>query len=716
MHDETPNDGADVPSSSRDVSDAAMVASLRLVAHFAADAIVVHQEGRIVYANALAAALAKVSSEDAMIGASIMDFVPPDGAAALFERLTGIGPELGATSEPTLTTMRDTSGGEVPVRSATVRTEWNGGPAFQTMFRVESIGLFGSAIRLHRPSFPDPMMARLESVLPSLQQAVIVISADGIIELANPVAVALLSLPAELIPGIRAESLAIAFPGGESPIDECLRSGASATDRRATVVGPVGERTLLCSCRRLDAAPHSPLIVTLVDVTLHGGAIGAERDALTGLTNRTGVVAAIDALVGALDGAAASVLICVMDVRDLATVNDVVGHDAGDQVLRTIGARIAAVAPAGSIVGRTDGDQFAVVTRMSGAAAEISGLVDRLHTVVVQPITYGLRSHRVTVGVGFTTASVDDARTAPNLLRDAEVALRYAKRSPRLPFVEFEADQRDQLHRRQHIEHDLRDTLLKHPDRLYVVYQPIVRLGDRRVVAVEALIRWEHPILGVIGPDEFIPIAEESDLIELIGAFVQRTAGREFAARPWTAQMILTVNASRRELTDWNYPSRLRTTLRDVGLPPARLCIEASESMIADGGDVVPIIAELRSTGALVALDDFGTGASSLSQLNDLPLDFIKTAKGFTDALDGRDGPQAVLAAIAAIGVANGLRVVVEGVETAVQAAAVAKSGVALAQGFHFARPMSLDDLERLIDIDAPVDPADPLGGRPLRP
>ncbi|GAA2055255.1 sensor domain-containing protein [Williamsia deligens] len=553
-----------------------------------------------------------------------------------------------------------------------------------------------------------PLIERLGTILTSLHQAVVVVDEDGRVALANPAALAALQVTAPQVPGLPFDDIGLDFPDdATSPVAACLRTGRPVVDRLATIETPDGRRWLSCSVRAIDDdVDVTAALVSMVDITDHHErtsqlAWEANHDYLTGLLNRGGVLRRLATHLEALTDADDRIAVYYLDLDNFKLVNDSLGHSVGDEVLQEIARRLDGVTPPGSAIGRIGGDEFVIVTPLSADYADsIERQSLQVHAAVNGPIALGSRSERLTISIGVVVAGVGDTRTPTDLLRDADIALYQAKleASSQTPYVRFRVAHRQDLQRRQRIEQDLRAAMHADAEGLHLEYQPVVTTGDHRVVAVEALLRWDHPELGRISPAEFIPIAEMTDLIDLVGEFVVRTATREFTQRPWTTDLTLCVNVSRRELSDRALLSRLNRALIETGLAPERLCVEITESALAAIDSRAPAtVAAVRELGIQVAIDDFGTGASSLNQLYRMPISILKTAKPFVDALDESVEARAILSSIVAMAHTTGMRVVAEGVETSSQAAKVAGVGCDFAQGYYYATPRLLADIEPLV-------------------
>ncbi|WP_439028821.1 sensor domain-containing protein [Gordonia terrae] len=780
-----------------DPADTAVAERYRLLLELSPDAVAVHQEGAIVYANSAALAFARLDEPADMLGRPIADFVHPDELRPMTERIAGMRDRPGASTEPREVIMVDAHGVPRPMEVTSVRTVWHGraayqvilrditahkaaesalrrqaalldhvsnaviavaddmtirswNPAAETMYgrtasdalgrdlgevlgaRVDphaAVSLGGAVDQVHRRSDTGrsflahlsvtiiddgflivaepnrrPLVERLGSVLAALHQAIIVVREDGTIELANPAAGTMLGPQA--VAGASVHRLSLDFADGGSPIERCLRNGEAITDATATITTPTGERWLSCSCRPIDDDGRDVVaLVSFLDITdRHRERTQlvweADHDPVTGLYNRAGIIHELESQLSTLraEDNACCVAIFYIDLDNFKIVNDSLGHAVGDEVLHTVGQRLAAVTPDEAAVGRTGGDEFVVVTTLGIAcsAEEVEHQIDNIRGSVFRPVSVSGRADplEVEASIGVATVQADDDYTATDLLRDADIALHQARKTSRASYVRFRTQHREEMQRRQRIEEELRRALDADPGCLEIHYQPIVSTDDGTLVGLEALLRWRHPELGSISPAEFIPVAEESNLIDRVGAYVLGTAAAEVAATTGLRGVTLCVNVSRRELTDGLFITRLRETFERSGLAPEALCLEITESALAPiDSDLLALLRDVRELGTQVSLDDFGTGASSLSEFYRLPVNVLKTAKSFVDALDEHHSARSILAGIVTMAHAAGMRVVAEGVETSAQAETVAEVGCDLAQGYHFGRPAPLADV-----------------------
>jgi diguanylate cyclase len=413
----------------------------------------------------------------------------------------------------------------------------------------------------------------------------------------------------------------------------------------------------------------------------------AHTDPLTGLANRRGLVRALRqphvrdrarVLVG-------------LDLDGFKNVNDMRGHDIGDAVLIEVGDRLRANLRDGDVAARLGGDEFAVLMWATPEEAMVAG--KRLLAVLGEP-------YETEAGPVFLSASVGVANSpAPGdtgeLMRDADLALRYAKQRGKNRVERYEKRYDELLRRHSVLENELRHAIER--EQLRLVFQPVVALPSMRPVGAEALLRWHHPELGAVRPDEFIPVAEESALISMIGTWVLDQACRQLAQ--WLAaghDVWVSVNMSPKELHAADYPAQVAGVLQKYGVPPQRLVLEVTEHAVAtDMDELIRRLIELRSTGVRIALDDFGAGYSSLGQLRNLPVDILKIDHALVAEPESRTGTAAPLVdVVVRLGHRLGLEVLAEGIGTQAQRAIVEEAGCRLGQGSLFGWGVPAEHLE----------------------
>jgi len=432
-------------------------------------------------------------------------------------------------------------------------------------------------------------------------------------------------------------------------------------------------------------------------------------DKLTGLANRALLTERINrALERSHDDPALGFTLMFLDFDRFKYVNDTLGHDVGDLLLKAIAGRLlsnlratksSARDASGNTVARLGGDEFVVLLDGVNSPNIVNTVADRLLDTLAMP--YRLDGHLVrssaSIGAVIRTA---EHRTADHILRDADIAMYEAKARGRACHVTFTHEMGDSVRARVDTENELQAAL--GTPQLHVAYQPIFSLDDHTVCGAEALLRWTHPDRGDISPSTFIPIAEESNLILPLSDFVLREACLAFAR--WqaqgTAQQLdfISVNLSRAQFGDPELIGKITSVLQETGLRHDQLQLEVTESQIMQNRTVaLRLLAELRASGIRLAMDDFGTGYSSLSCLQEFPLDVLKVDRAFVSNVSrGRDFA-ALLHAIVTLADNLGLHVVAEGIEEPEQLVMLQALGCRYGQGYLLARPMPEADLVRLL-------------------
>jgi diguanylate cyclase (GGDEF)-like protein len=420
------------------------------------------------------------------------------------------------------------------------------------------------------------------------------------------------------------------------------------------------------------------------------------HDGLTGLGNRR---LFRDQLAAALTRPG-TVSVLLVDLDDFKTVNDLLGHEVGDRLLVSVAELLRAEVGANGLAVRVGSDEFAAL--LTGAAAEPEELAGRLIAALNHPIS----EHRLLVQASIGIADARPGATMDEVLRDADVAMYVAKQRGKAGFVRYVAGMEEPVLAHMQLGGELRRALDQ--DEFRVVYQPIVRLEDGRVIGAEALLRWHHPTRGIVAPAEFIPAAERTGLIVQLGRYVLRETCRQFAA--WLAEFGPDAlqeagpNVSAQQLHDPDFVSEVMAALAETGLASHRLVLEVTESAVLRGQQVSRTVHELARMGVRLALDDFGTGESSLSLLRAFPVAIVKLDKSFVESVEIDDGGpvaikarQAVARAVIQLAEGLGLDTVAEGIENAEQAAVLRELGYTHGQGYHLAEPMSAEGVSRLL-------------------
>lgn len=427
----------------------------------------------------------------------------------------------------------------------------------------------------------------------------------------------------------------------------------------------------------------------------------ALTDALTQLPNRSAMQQALAAcLARQQSGTGRPFAVLFMDFDRFKLVNDSLGHEVGDKLLRQIAARLrAAVRPNDDIgrlgpaepqlAGRLGGDEFVVLLEGLPQAGHAMTVAERLLQTLAAP--YDLNGHRVqstaSIGVVVCEAAGSDVES---LLRDADTAMYEAKRRGRGRAVLFTPDMHERIRHALDLEGDMRQGLRGHE--FFPVYQPIVDMVTGRTVSLEALARWKHPLRGLVSPLEFIPLAEDNGLIVALGEHMLRQACQDLArwqvALGDAAPRSVSVNLSRAQLEPAVLPATVARALADSGLPARSLRLEVTESLAMQDEAAIAVLHALKALGVTLSLDDFGTGYSSLASLDQLPIDTVKIDRSFVDRMLTHPYPAALVRSTAQVAEALHLNVIAEGVETPAQAEALQRAGVRLGQGYLFSRPL----------------------------
>jgi diguanylate cyclase (GGDEF)-like protein/PAS domain S-box-containing protein len=446
--------------------------------------------------------------------------------------------------------------------------------------------------------------------------------------------------------------------------------------------------------RETGFAGNPGIIVCVFDVTERRRAEAqvahmAKHDALTGLANRSQCREALAARLRSGGEVAGTVGLLVIDLDHFKIVNDTYGHLVGDQLLEHVAARMVATAPAGSLAARLGGDEFAVVLPVGLGMTEVITAAVGIVAAMREPFL--VEDHRILIGATIGVAAAPlHAGDAETLIRFADLALYSAKADQRGTVVLFEPDMDTAARERHRLESDLREAI--RTGGLEVHYQPLIDLQSGVTQGYEALVRWNHPTRGQIGPDHFIPLAEETGLIDLIGQFVLNTACAEAAT--WTNGEILAVNVSPVQFRNANLLRVVTQALAASQLPPARLEIELTEAVLIEKApQVAATMAALRTLGVGISMDDFGTGYSSLSYLLSYPFTKIKIDKSFVSSLDTKPNSQAIVKAIIGLGDSLGMTVTAEGIEQGSVLDYLKSQGCGQGQGYLFGAAKPAEDL-----------------------
>ncbi|TYP86887.1 putative bifunctional diguanylate cyclase/phosphodiesterase [Blastococcus xanthinilyticus] len=499
-----------------------------------------------------------------------------------------------------------------------------------------------------------------------------------------------------------AEAIGLADdPDGRTLVSELHELIAGARSELAidrSLPSPAGTGRLWFHVQGTRVGDAGHVVVTHTDVTARvlaerASSWQARHDHLTELPNRAHLHELIDRELHRPDQRAVSVLF--LDIDGFKDVNDSLGHEVGDELLRQMSARLVAATRGQDTVGRLGGDEFVVVCRDCTTDGAVAMAV-RCQAAFAEPFRLAGRSIMLGASIGIAGTDGEDRPVirSTELVRDADLAMYAAKAAGRGRMRVFSPDLRAAAEKRMQLAAELRDAISR--GELVLHYQPIVHLGTGACSGVEALVRWQHPVRGLLPPAEFVPLAAQHDLMAELTCWVLHAATRQATA--WAGvglPLVMNVNISAEHFSAGTLTDDVAAALEGSGLPPDRLVVELTETSVAeDPESAAAQLARLRVTGVEVAIDDFGCGFSSISQLVSLPAGLLKIDRSLVTCSGGHAG-QAAAAIAAVIGLADafGMRTLAEGVETARQLTMVRDLGCTFAQGFHIARPMAAAEI-----------------------
>ncbi len=422
----------------------------------------------------------------------------------------------------------------------------------------------------------------------------------------------------------------------------------------------------------------------------------AYHDSLTGLGNRLLFKERLDTAISHARRTGRLVAVCLLDLDGFKRVNDTLGHDAGDRLLQEMTARLSETTRSGSLA-RLGGDEFAIILADTAVIEDAARLAQRVLTEVERPCKIDAQEVIVTASIGIAIYP-DDGRDVETIVKNADAAMYHAKDGGRNNYQFFTADMNEAASRRFALEGSLRRALEREEFRVF--YQPLVEAASGSLVGMEALVRWEHPEHGLMAPDRFIPLAEETGLIVPLGEWILGTACAQ--TRAWHAlgfqDLRVSVNLSGRQLKEADLLDTVTAALVESQLPARHLILELTEGMMIDAGaETMAKLTELRDLGIALAIDDFGTGYSSLSYLRNFPIEELKIDRSFIQDLTQRPEGTAIIRAIIAMAHSLRLTVVAEGVESEAELRLLREDGCDWIQGFIFGQAVPPDEFEKLL-------------------
>jgi diguanylate cyclase (GGDEF)-like protein/PAS domain S-box-containing protein len=557
--------------------------------------------------------------------------------------------------------------------------------------------------------------ARFSSLVQNSSDVVMVVDADSTIRYVSPSVARVLGHAASDLEGTRLTQLV--HPDDQARVLQFLTVGARESDEhpaltefrlrhhddfwlyaeavRTNLLNDMNVRGIVLNTR--DVSERKAFEEQLAHQAFH--------DSITGLANRALFRDRVEHALQRQHRMGTPVSVLFMDLDDFKTINDSLGHAAGDLLLAEVGDRVKQCVRTGDTAARLGGDEFAVLLENATDGAEAAEVASRILAALQGP--FHLEDKQVFVRASIGISSADQARDsgpegAENLLRNADVAMYMAKESGKGRYQLFEPAMHDTAIRRLELKADLQRAVDNHE--FFLEYQPIIRLRTGEIVGVEALIRWRHPVAGVVSPADFIPLAEETGLIAPIERWVLHRACSEASSlldRHPGYPLHLSVNLSAAELQGGDIVGEISRTLAEAGFPASSLVVEITESvMMRDLELSIQRLAQLKELGVQLAVDDFGTGYSSLNYIRRFPVDILKLDKTFIDGVADSGEESALTAAIIELASILNLRPVAEGIERAEQLDKLLALNCELGQGFYFAPPMPIEEFEQLLQTE----------------
>ena len=551
---------------------------------------------------------------------------------------------------------------------------------------------------------------QLELTLEHMAQGIMMVTKDLEVPIINRKCIELLDLPPTFLDTsprfdelVRSQEKAGEFansnlPSHLNPLDVYGPNDAVGKFEMYERIRPDGTVVEVRSARLEDGG----FVRTFSDITQRRQAQNqadrlASEDALTGLANRRTLTRALDDLVAAQVGTSREgtrrFAVLYLDLDRFKVVNDTQGHAVGDQLLQAVGQRLRKSVRPIDFIARLGGDEFAVLLSFRDEEEKPEIVAQRLVDTLSR--SYDIGGHQILIGVSIGIAiGPEDGQTSNELLIAADLALYAAKAGGRCTYRFFAKEMNEGMKVRQQIETDLREAIAN--EKLELHYQPVINLQKNAVIGFEALARWRHPVQGMIPPDKFIPIAEDSGLIQVLGQWVLLEACRQ--AVKWPRDMTVAVNLSPLQFANPGLVAVIERILSETGLAPGRLEVEITEGLLMRNTESnLAMLQRLKEIGVRIAMDDFGTGYSSLGYLQSFPFDRIKVDRSFVSKLGSSASSSAIVRAVVDIAVSRGMHTTAEGVETEEQRVGLVDLGCNEAQGYLFSRPVPLSEVSRLI-------------------
>jgi diguanylate cyclase (GGDEF)-like protein/PAS domain S-box-containing protein len=690
-----------VPSPSGSV--ASREEKFRAVLEGSAAAVFVIDAGRVRYANEAAAALAGASPAD-LVDRAFLDRFHPESHDIVRHRV------LSAPS-PAVAGLR------YEARLAGPDDRWvelTGRPLDFGGQASSLVTAFDVTERRRAEEAMRESERRMRDILETVQLVAVLLDREGVITYCNPFFLELVGYEEEDVIGREWFSAFVPEEdreSGRATMRDRMQLGAVAAHEETAIVTRHGDRRVVAwsnTVLRDWTGEVSGTASIGADVTDRRRAEeqlqhDAFHDALTGLPNRALFIDRLQAALARLQGAMARghhkgmFAVVFLDVDRFKLVNDSLGHSVGDRLLVALSSALTTAVRPGDTVARLGGDEFTILLEDMEDREEAIAVAERIQAVLREPLTIAGHEVFATVSMGIAL-SAPSYRRAEDLLRDADTAMYHAKALGKSRHQVFDSSMHARARKLLQLEHDLRRAVDRREFRVH--YQPIVRVEDGRIAGFEALVRWQHPERGMVGPSEFIHLAEETGLVVPLGRAVLEEACRQAAAWHLTSggDLAVSVNLSVKQFSQPDLVEQVDGALRQSGLPSRLLKLEVTESMVMENTDgAIALLRRLKALGVHIAIDDFGTGYSSLSYLLRLPADTLKIDRSFVSGTGDAGRNVSIVRTVVSLANSLGLGVVAEGVETEEQRALLADLGCPLAQGYLFSPAVDSEAAQALV-------------------
>lgn len=419
----------------------------------------------------------------------------------------------------------------------------------------------------------------------------------------------------------------------------------------------------------------------------------AFHDSLTELPNRRSLMNQLRSEVMESHSSGSRFSVFFIDLDNFKSINDRWGHDAGDFVLKETAKRITSAIRPTDVAARFGGDEFVVLIKNIREDKDAIAIADRLVSQFAEPIKKEQEEFYLSPSIGISFFP-DHGDSAEELIKNADTALYYVKEQGKNNYQVFNQQMEYQSFERRILENALRQGIKE--EQFFIEYQPKVNIDTNELIGMEALVRWEHPELGVIPPGKFIPLAEETGLIVPLGEWILRESCQQ--ATEWDKMgyppLILSVNVSVRQLEDSHFVEKVKAILEETKLPPNRLELEITESVLVNVKSTIAILKEIRELGVLISVDDFGTGYSSLKYIKDLPIDTIKIDRSFVKDVHINKESKEIAKALVQLANSIGLNAIAEGIELKEHVEQLSRDGYIMGQGYYYSKPLKIKDFE----------------------